>query len=401
MKAENEATCYLSVVGHKSINHRKENLMTKNAKPLSVIDGKSLLAMEVEPPKFIIAELMPVGLHILSGSAKIGKSWLSLWLCQQVSNGLPVWEFETLKCGTLYLALEDTIDRLHFRLSHITDSGSEQSFFATEAENLSGLLIPQLEKFMQDYSDTGLIVIDTLQRVRGVSNDKNSYAGDYSEIGQIKSFADKHHIAVLLVHHVRKMPDSDPFNMVSGSVGITGAVDSMYVLEKEKRAENKATLHVTGRDIEDRQLLLEFDREMTMWRFVSYLSGEKCEDGLMTAVMGFISNHDAFDGTASELLEKLKQTDNNLNYSPNALTRRLKEQSLTLEKRHGISINFSRRKDARLVSLSLVGDGDDENICVDNSEISSPTRKDDDDCSDGVHEKISSSSPEGVAYGEN
>lgn len=252
----------------------------KEIKTLSVIDGKSLLGLDVEPPKFIIAGLMPVGLHILSGSAKIGKSWLSLWLCQQVSTGGKVWEFETRKCGTLYLALEDTIDRLHFRLSHITDDGSEQSYFATEADNLSGSLIPQLETFMAAYPDTGLVVVDTLQRVRGAVNDKNAYANDYDEIGRIKSFADRFKIAVLLIHHVRKMPDSDPFNMVSGSVGIIGAVDSMYVLEKDKRTANKATLHVTGRDIEDMQLLLEFDRDMTVWRFVSYLSGEPTADTL-------------------------------------------------------------------------------------------------------------------------
>ena len=372
-----------------------------DTKALAIIDGKSLLALEVEPPKFIIGGLMPVGLHILSGSAKIGKSWLALWLCQQVSGGLPVWEFETLKCGTLYLALEDTLDRLHFRLSHITDNGSEQSYFATEADNLSGSLIPQLEKFMGDYPDTGLIVIDTLQRVRGGENDKNVYANDYGEIGKIKTFADRHRIAVLLVHHVRKMPDSDPFNMVSGSVGIIGAVDSMYVLEKEKRADNKATLHVTGRDIEDRQLLLEFDREMTVWQFLSYLSGEKGEDGLVMAVVSFLKNGKAFDGTASELLEQLKRTDGGLNCTPNALTRKLKEQALTLEKRHGILMDFSRKKDARLISLLFVGDGDDENICGGTPEISSPDPKGDDDLSKKGHEKISSPSPVGVADGEN
>jgi len=381
-------------------NQRRKITMS-DTKALTIIDGKSLLALDVEPPKFIIGGLMPVGLHILSGSAKIGKSWLALWLCQQVSGGLPVWEFETLKCGTLYLALEETIDRLHFRLSHITDNGSEQSYFATEADNLSGSLIPQLEKFMGDYPDTGLIVIDTLQRVRGGENDKNVYANDYGEIGKIKTFADRHRIAVLLVHHVRKMPDSDPFNMVSGSVGIIGAVDSMYVLEKERRAENKATLHVTGRDIEDRQLLLEFDREMTVWQFLSYLSGEKGEDSLMTAVVSFLKNGKAFDGTASELLDSLKGVDGGLNCTPNALTRKLKEQALTLEKRHGILMDFQRKKDARLISLLFVGDGDDENICGGTPEIPSPDPKGDDVFGDEGHEKISSPSPVGVADGEN
>ncbi|MCL2427371.1 MAG: helicase RepA family protein [Oscillospiraceae bacterium] len=368
--------------------------MSQKTKPLAVIDGKSLLALEVDPPKFIISSLMPVGLHILSGSAKIGKSWLSLWLCQQISNGLPVWEFETLKCGTLYLALEDTVDRLHFRLSHITDTGSEQSFFATESENLSGSLISQLEKFMQDYPATGLIVIDTLQRVRGSESDKSMYVNDYNEIGKIKDIADRYKIAILLVHHVRKAPDSDPFNTVSGSMGIIGAVDSMYVLEKERRAENKAVLHVTGRDVEDKQLLLEFDRERTVWNFISYLSDEQAEDKLVPAVVSFISKQKSYSGTSSALLEELKNIGAEMQYSPNVLTRKLKEQALILEKRHNIKLEFTRKKDARLISLVLVGDGDDRNTQVCSPELSSSDIEDDDVTNKGVHEKTSSPSSE-------
>lgn len=347
-------------------------------KALTVIDGKSLLGLDVEPPKFIVAGFMPVGLHILSGSAKVGKSWLSLWLCQQVSTGGRVWDFETLRCGTLYLALEDTVDRLHFRLSHITDTGSEQSYFATEASNLSGSLIPQLEKFLTDYPDTGLIVIDTLQRVRGVAMDKNAYANDYDEVGRIKAFADSHKIAVLLVHHVRKMPDSDPFNMVSGSVGIIGAVDSMYVLEKDKRTENKATLHVTGRDIEDMQLLLEFDRDATVWRFVSYLSGEKNEDSLCKTIAALLSSRSTFAGTATELIARLKEIDPNLSYSPNSLTRAMKEQALTLAKRYHVTMKFTRTNSARRIFLSL-NDDDNGNICREAAEITSPTPQNDGD----------------------
>lgn len=346
-------------------------------KQLSIIDGKSLLALEVEPPKFIIASFMPIGLHILSGSAKIGKSWLALWLCQQVSTGGKVWEFETLCCGTLYLALEDTVDRLHFRLSHITDNGSEQSFFATEADNMSGSLILQLENFLKNYPDTGLIVIDTLQRIRGLVNDKNAYANDYNEVGRIKKFADDHRIAVLLVHHVRKMPDNDPFNMVSGSVGIIGAVDSMYVLEKDRRTENRAILHVTGRDIEDMQLQLEFDRDMTVWRFVSYLSGEKTVDIVITVLVSFLSGQKSFNGTASELVNELKKVDGGFNASPNALTRMLKEHALMLEKRFHITMKFTRTKSERLISLRS-GDGDDKNICMTKSEIASFYPKGDD-----------------------
>jgi RecA-family ATPase len=235
------------------------------SKTLTVIDGASLLALDVEPPRFIVARLVPAGLHLLAGSPKIGKSWLALWLCNQVSCGGKVWEFDKQKCGTLYISLEDTIDRLHLRLSRITEHGSKDILFATTADNLTSGLIEQLESFIKEYPDTGLIVIDTFQRIRDGDNE-STYANDYREVVKVKALADKFKIAVLLIHHLRKAPDSDPFNMVSGSTGIIGAVDSIYVLEKAKRIENGAILHVTGRDMEDMQIKLEFDRDPPVWK---------------------------------------------------------------------------------------------------------------------------------------
>ena len=272
---------------------------------LSVIDGASLLSLDIEPPRFIVAKLIPAGLHLLAGSPKIGKSWLALWLCHQISVGQKIWEFDTQKCGTLYISLEDTIDRLYLRLSRIAETGSKDTLFSTAANNLTTGLIEQLEGFMLDYPDTGLIVIDTFQRIRDNENE-STYANDYKEIVKIKGLADKFNIAILLVHHLRKAPDSDPFNMVSGSTGIIGAVDSIFVLEKQKRIENAAILHITGRDIEDMQIKLEFDREPPIWRFTGY--GDKAgrsDDAIIKALCAFMSARSEFTGTASELFAAL------------------------------------------------------------------------------------------------
>ena len=43
----------------------------KETKGLTVIDGKALLSLDVEPPRFIISRLLPAGLHMLAGSPKI------------------------------------------------------------------------------------------------------------------------------------------------------------------------------------------------------------------------------------------------------------------------------------------------------------------------------------------
>lgn len=326
--------------------------MNKTVKDLEVVDGKTLLSMEIEPPKFIISRILPTGLHLLAGSPKIGKSWLSLWLCNQVSKGQPVWEFETAKSATLYLSLEDTIDRLHFRLSRITDESTEQTMFATESSDITGGLIEQLETFLLKYPDTSLIIIDTFQRIRDSENDKNAYRSDYDEVRKLKAVVDRHRIAMILVHHLRKMPDNDPINMISGSTGIAGAVDGIFILEKDNRMDNKAKLHITGRDIEDLQMLLEFDRDNSLWNFISYLNSPTVtNEKIVKAVAEFMSDRKEWKGISTDLLEELRKIDSTIETRPNILTRVLKEEVLTMNQRYEIAIEYKRAKSARQITL--------------------------------------------------
>ena len=95
----------------------------------------------------------------------------------------------------------------------------------------------------------------------------NAYANDYRDICELKQLADKHKIAILLVHHLRKHADRDPFMMVSGTTDLTGGVDTTYVLEKDKRSDNAARLYVTGRDVEYMELSLQL--ENCIWECLS------------------------------------------------------------------------------------------------------------------------------------
>ena len=82
------------------------------------------------------------------------------------------------------------------------------------------------------------------------------------------SLQTKQHIAILLIHHLRKLHDDDPMNMISGSTGLSGAADSTFVLQKNSRLANVASLHCTGRDIPDRTLKLEFGEEDHVWKLL-------------------------------------------------------------------------------------------------------------------------------------
>jgi hypothetical protein len=307
---------------------------------------------QYELPRFIVSQMLPTGVHLFAGSPKIGKSWLALWLCDKVSKGEKVWEFDTQQCTVLYIALEDTKSTLHFRIEDITETASDSAYAITSCSSLSDGLLDEIDSFVSNHPDTGLVVIDTLQLVRD-PKERHSYAGDYTELHKFVAYAQKKDIAILLVHHLRKMPDSDPINMVSGSTGLLGAVDSILVLEKEARTENKARLYITGRRVRDQVLRLEFEENTNVWRFVEYVTNTQSPlDKLIMGIQHILQAEKRFKGTPTELVERIRAFDAAFDIPANAMSRLLNENSISLRKSYGIYYNHERSAAQRYIVLS-------------------------------------------------
>ena len=135
----------------------------------------------------------------------------------------------------LYLCLEDTFFRIQDRLFRLTNEADKRLHFAVASCKLSDGLLVQLEEYLKEYPDSRLIVIDTLQKIRTASKD-NAYANDYGDISLVKDFADRHSLAVVVVHHIRKHNDSDVFNKASGTmrrIQIRETIQSHF--EKEEK----------------------------------------------------------------------------------------------------------------------------------------------------------------------
>ncbi|MBQ3520245.1 MAG: AAA family ATPase [Clostridia bacterium] len=278
--------------------------MSEKKNRLAVIDGETLMDTRLEPTKFCIDTLLPQGITILGGAPKIGKSWWVLDICIRIAKGESVWGMQTTKGTTLYLCLEDTLRRVQERLCLITDDVPSNAFFATAAHTLAEGLCDEIRAFVKEHPYTVLVAIDTFQIVRNGGVD-TSYGNDYDEIRQMKQLADELNISLLLVHHLRKQGDSDPLNKLSGTTGIVGAVDSVFVLDKSKRSENLATLVCTGRDIEHRQLELKFSNKDFVWEVKSD-SREQPEKLLppeMELLVRFMKEQDNFVGGNSEFVE--------------------------------------------------------------------------------------------------
>ncbi len=275
---------------------------------LETMDAETLMTTPMEPLKFIVKGLIPQGLHVLAGSPKIGKSWLALWICLQAAKGEKVWEFETQRGEVLYLCLEDSFARIQSRLFEITEEAPATLHFAIMSDAIGSGLEIQIENFLMEHPCTGLIVIDTLQKVRKtIAASVNPYAADYDDINSLKQISDKYNIAIVLVHHLRKTGDADPLNMISGTSGIAGGADSNFVLQKDRRTENTATLICTGRDIEQRELFLAFNKETFLWEL---RKPAEIEALIIPEEILFLSDYiksvSTFTGTATELSEKLK-----------------------------------------------------------------------------------------------
>jgi len=245
--------------------------LKKEKKSILSISAKELSTKKLPKPYIVVKNLLSQGFSIIAGQPKLGKSWLALDLCYCVCTGQPFLGVETTKSSCLYLALEDSYNRLQDRMEKMLGDKDfpENLHLAIKCEPLNEDLIEELEQKLQEYPDIKLIVIDTLQKVRGVQGrNQNTYDYDYKEIGKLKDFADNHKISVLAVHHLRKMKDpTDPFNNISGSTGITGAADTSIVLYKDDFKDPHTHFVTVSRDFESIEKMLFFDHYR--WNVVS------------------------------------------------------------------------------------------------------------------------------------
>ncbi len=208
-------------------------------------------------------------------------------------------------------------------------------------------------QFVTDHKDARLIIIDTLQKVREVGGDKFSYASDYEIVTKLKAFSDHYGICFLVVHHTRKMESSDSFDMISGTNGLLGAADGAFVMQKEKRTDNKAVLEVAGRDQQDQKLYLNFNRERCVWELTKteIELWKEPEDPLLEKIKELVTDEQPeWTGTATELVEFLQ-----VEMQPNALSRKLNVSLERLLLEYGIQYKTERGHDGRKIRLTFVG----------------------------------------------
>ncbi len=217
------------------------------------ITAAELMDMEFEPTRWVVPDVLPEGLSLLVGKPKKGKSWMALGMCEAVAvGGVALGTKRVDEGDTLYLALEDHQKRLQKRLKKVLDGrpAPERMHLHTEWPRLDEGGAEQLDEWLTEHPDARLVVIDTLAKIRKPASGANVYAEDYAALEQLLPLAAKRSVAIVVVHHLRKMAASDPMDEISSSTGLTAGVDGFLILRRTPGSKGP-TLYVDGRDIEE------------------------------------------------------------------------------------------------------------------------------------------------------
>jgi AAA domain len=257
----------------------REGIETSSSARRTSWTAKDLLEVELPEARCAVDGLITEGLTFECGAPKIGKSWLGLGLGIAVaSGGYAFGKIKVEKGEVLYLALEDNPRRLQTRLRMLLgeDSPPDGLYIETEWERLDQGGLERLEAWLEGHPTTRLVVIDVWTRVRPFTqNNSDRYQSDYEAASAVQALGVRHGVALVALYHTRKAESSDFVETVQGTFGTAGAADTIIVI-KRSRGQADATLYVTGRDIEERELALQFTPDTGTWS----LLGDAAEYGL-------------------------------------------------------------------------------------------------------------------------
>lgn len=323
----------------------------KEIQRLAVYRASELYGKRIEKPPTIVQGMIPAGLTVLAGAPKRGKSWLALMLAINVAAGDPFLGYQTTQGDVLYLDLESKQYRVQDRLGKLLVGRAPDSLYiAHESDRLEAGLVEQLEMWCGDVEHPTLIIIDTLGRVKGAARrGENAYEGDTRILGDLQRFALGRNLAIVCVHHLRKSTaDGDYFERISGSMGITGACDSVMVLQG-KRGDPYSTLAVSSRDFESTELIIGFDNGR--WSLRSANSEEWMEEQAyvnspyVRAVVALAHRYKLWRGTSGELAEELLNFGaNSADVEPRKVTADLLALREKLNDREGVLIVPPRKQ---------------------------------------------------------
>jgi hypothetical protein len=259
--------------GHRDPEHHTPS--QQSAWKTGSFSARELQSFQFPALTWIVPNIIPAeGVALICSKPKFGKSWLAFDLCIACTTERYILgNIKPAQGSALYLALEDSKRRLQRRMTKLLPTFGatwpERLTLKTEWRRLHEGGLEDIRAWHADTKKTGgkpiLVVIDVLAMARKPVGDRQLYEADYGALADLAKLANQLGLAIVVLHHTRKMAADDLMETVSGSYGIAGAVDTVLVMANKP---NGAVLDVRGRDVESAELAIEFDKETCRWRLL-------------------------------------------------------------------------------------------------------------------------------------
>jgi hypothetical protein len=235
-----------------------------------------LLSTDFPDPTGPIPGIIPIGLTVLGGRPKRGKSWLMLQCAYSLAIGGKFLDHDLAINRVLYYALEDSPRRLKDRLAKFNPDPSALIEFERE---LKPLHLGGLEQIDQTADHHYLIVIDTLGRAMPGKDFTKDGALFADVLGRLQGIAQAKNNSIVGILHTRKPTglEHDPIDDILGSTGMTAAPDCVLALYKEQ-GKAGARLEGRGRDFDDIDLMIEFDPLTCAWQLIGATDDVRMSD---------------------------------------------------------------------------------------------------------------------------
>jgi DNA-binding transcriptional ArsR family regulator len=183
-------------------------------------------------------------------------------------GGFTLGDLHCIEGDVLYCALEDNQRRLQSRMTKlmgISQKWPARLFYHCELPRLTEGGLDAIRAWIVSKPNPRLVIIDTLAMVRATrKREETNYESDYMAVLELRALANEFGIAIVLVHHLRKADSDDAYDTVSGTLGLTGAPDSILVLKRD--SSGSMVLHGRGRDLIEIEKAMTFDAETCLWR---------------------------------------------------------------------------------------------------------------------------------------
>lgn len=317
------------------------------------VNGKELMTMKyAKESEFIVDDMIPIGLTLLGGSPKVGKSLLAIQLAMAITNNVSFLNREVQSGDVLYLALEDTAKSFKERVFQFTLPLNEKLHFIFGYLKKGMTLQEVIHKYKRLHPNLCMVIVDTFAKIRGEVD--INYNDEYKEVARLRDVALDENVSLVLVHHIVKYFDkANPMRNFLGSQGLSAATDAMVVLMKESYDSETATLYLQGKSMKEQSLKIKMNDRLEWGVNENEVVFELDVD--IAKVINYVSARKTFNGTIGELANKLK-----INIYPNQLSRKLKQFEKVLND-NGIYSKRNRTRNNRTIHLYL-NESDDVTI---------------------------------------